>query len=237
MSRRGAETVVDTLRQEGLARCSRPLPDRAGAVRLVTSQLGPGFVRGDRFVTEGFVGAEAELVVVTQAAARALGAGASSLAASTWHVADRATLRLLGEPLAAYSEARHRSTLEVALAGSATFAYLDVLVAAEAFASLETRLRVLHDGRLLVHDALSLSPAHLEEAIGTALYLCPNRSEDERTIQRERVDRAADAAFRAYGVTIGSGTARGAGIVIRSRGPSASLVRAALVDILSAAEA
>ncbi len=215
---------MDVLRQEGLARVSRPLRATAG-VRLVTSQLGPGYVRGDSFAVEGSVGAGATLVVTAQAAGRALGSGAASAASATWHVHEDATLHLLGEPLIAYEGARHRATLDVTLGAGATFAFIDVVAANGDVAGIDTQLRVRCEGRLIVHDALRLGPEHLRGAIGTAVFLrcgAPDAADAARL-------RHAECCATAPGIRLSAGTTRAGGLVVRARGPRAGLVREALV--------
>jgi urease accessory protein UreH len=240
-SQRDGRTLVDVLRQEGLARCSRPLPAAGGAIRLVTSQLGPGFVRGDYFTCEGTLTAGARLIVTPQSATRTLGAGSPSRAHAEWSVEAGAELQLLGEPLVAYDGADHHATTDVVLAHGARFLFLEVIAASGAFLSLRTRLRVRYAGRLVVHDALHVTPRHVAVAIGSAFVIGGGATDPEGSAAdpEARAARIAEVSRRAqaHDVRLGTGTLAGGGYAFRATGAHAARVQTALSEALAAAVA
>jgi urease accessory protein UreH len=235
-SLRDGRTVVDTLRQDGLARCSRPLADAAwpGAARLVVSQLGPGFVRGDRFETYGELGAGAVLTVAAQSAARYFGGGPVSHARASWIVGPGATLVLLGEPAIAYAGASHRSSIDVTLAPGATFAAIDLVAPHEPFARVVTSLRVFRGTALALVDRLHLTPARLgRDTFGTAFSvrsgLTPGRSEALLAAMDAFAARFADAGAR---VRLGVGGPATGAVLVRAKGARSQDVREALTGAL-----
>jgi urease accessory protein UreH len=234
-ARREGRTVVETLRQEGLARCSRPLPapERPGAVRLVVSQLGPGFVRGDAFATDGTLHAGADLIVAAQSATRILGRGAPSEARVRYELASKASLFVAGEPAIAYDGAAHRSSARIDLADGAVLAWLDVVAPYHAFERITSVLRVYAGGRLAVHDALALTPNRLHEAIGSAFYVRAGTSPERGAELLDAAGRASKGALAGRALRIGVGTTGAGGVMLRARGSRARDVRSALFEILT----
>ncbi len=224
---------MDTLRQEGLARCSRPFALPNGGARIVTMQLGPGYVRGDRFECVGSVGSRAELVVTAQSATRALGRGAESLSTTVWDVGAGGTLRLFGEPLVLYAGVQHRASLDIELQSGATLALVDVVAAREPFVRVATRLRVRSGRELIVHDAFVLTPERCPGAVGSAFFLRGDISEAETRSALAAADAAASAAQETYGVRIGIGSPARGGVSVRVLGKAAANVRASLVEIVA----
>jgi urease accessory protein UreH len=196
-------------------------------------QLGPGYVRGDRFACSGSVGALAELDMVTQAATRALGRGDESSATAQWRVGAGGTLRLLGEPLVLYDFARHRTTTDVELELGATLAYVDVIAASRPFASVATRLRIFAGDRLLVHDALHLTPERLRGAVGSAFFVCVAETAHSDERELAAADSAAIGAAVRHGVRIGIGRPACGGVSVRAVGAGAASVHAALLEVLA----
>ena len=189
-------------------------------------------MRGDRFACRGRVGAWAELEVSPQAATRALGRGAESVATARWHVGAGGALHVIGEPFVLYSGALHRAETEIELEPGATFVYLDVVVANADFESVTTRLRVRSAERLLLHDALSLTPERLHGAVGSA-FVVRNVPADTDPASFAAADAAAHAASLRYDVRIGVGRPACGGLSVRARGESAASVQAALRVVLA----
>ncbi len=231
-STRGDRTVVDVLRQDGLARCSRPLsdPSMPGAVRLVISQLGPGFVRGDRFETRGELGPHADLVVAAQSATRILGLGAPSVAHSTWTVAEGARLFIRGEPSIPHDGASHIAETRVELARGASLTWLDALAPHGTFGTIATSLRVFTDTKLVIHDRSTYRPANLRSAIVTGLYVRAGITADATAVLVSLADSCA-AKARA-GTLIGVGSPACGGVMLRATGPSVRDALDSLVTIL-----
>ena len=228
----GARTVIETLRRDGHATSSRPFAEPNGAARLVVSQLGPGYVRGDRFTCDVRVGARADLTLAAQAASRALGSGGVSDLETRLDLARDARLFVAGEPLIAYDGAEHRSRTVATLAPGATFAWLDCIAPYGDFVRVATTLRVTFDGRLAVHDALRLTPALLAESLGSAYYLRAGIDDVRTAALVATADAAANACANGAGVTVGVGTPAAGGVALRARGRSVRAVRAVLYEIL-----
>jgi len=234
--RRGGRTVVETLRQEGLARCSRPLaePGAPQAARLVVSQLGPGFVRGDRFTTDGELGPGGQLTVAAQAAARVLGEGAASEALTTWRLGPGARLFIAGEPTMLYAGATNRSYSTVTLGAGASLAWIDAIAPYGAFERATTQLRVFYGDRLAVHDRLVLTPARLPAALGSAYYLRDGLSPERQAELLAAADAFAARACDAGQLRIGVGNSAAGGIALRAVGDRVRDVREALFEVLVA---
>jgi urease accessory protein UreH len=145
------------VRYEGVMRCSRAF-DRGGAALVVTSQLGPGVVHGDRLEVNGTLDEDARLIVTAQAATRVLGGARSAFSVANWNVGARARLQLIGEPLVASSGGRYEATQHVALARGARVLISD---AASAPADSAIRLRTIIDveGIEALYDAVDVQCA------------------------------------------------------------------------------
>jgi urease accessory protein UreH len=232
--RRGGRTVIRTLRQEGLSRCSRPFTEPGGAARLVLSQLGPGFVRDDRYELDVRLAGGAELRLEAQAAGRALGSGG----VSHWHARfalDRdAGLFYAGEPLIPYDGAAHAAGASVTLAPGAWLAWLDTLAPHGTFEAVASSFRAFYGDRLVIHDVMRLTPERLPEALGSAYYLRSGIDE----AQTEALVAAAGALGAQlaprFGARIGVGSAAAGGVTFRARGPQVRPVRALLATLLAA---
>jgi urease accessory protein UreH len=219
-SARGERTVIDVLRQDGLARCSRPLhdPSQPGAVRLVVAQLGPGFVRGDRFETCGEVGSRADLIVAAQSATRILGRGAPSVARATWRVGEDARLFIRGEPAIAHDGASHIAETRVDLAHGASLTWLDALAPHGAFGTIATSLRVFADATLAIYDRSTYHSGTLRAAVVTGFYVRAGLSAEDTANLVALAD--AHACETREGISIGVGSPACGGVMLRATGPS-----------------
>jgi urease accessory protein UreH len=235
----GERTRIARLRQEGLSRCSRPLPAPGGAAKLVIAQLGPGFVRGDRYELAVTLGDRAGLVLEMQSAARAFGGGSASSSVQRIDVGCDARLVFAGEPLVAYDGAVHRSQTHVRLADGASLAWVDCIAPHGAFTSVTTALRIVIAGRLAVHDVLRLTPGRLDgHAFGSAYYLRAGMSEK----RSEQLVAIADATspnasatttrHATNDVAIGVGSPMSGGVILRASSLRVTDVRRALIDVL-----
>jgi len=227
----GVRTVVDTLRQDGLCRCSRPFAEPNGAARLVTSQLGPGYVRDDRFTLDVAVGAGAELILETQSATRALGRGGVSEARTHIALARDAKLFVASEPLVAYDGAAHRARTDVTLAADASFAWVDCIAPHGAFERVTTTLRVAIGDRIVLHDALRLTPARLRSVIGSAYYVRAAMSAARSAALLAVADGLA-AELAPADIELGIGTPAIGGVTVRARGPDARAIRSLLRHVI-----
>ncbi len=232
-SRRGDRTVVDTVRYEGLMRCSRPFAAADGSARLVVAQLGPGFVRGDRFAVRGELGAGAALHIESQAATRAIGEGDASQLETRWQLGTEASLVSMAEPTVAYTDASHRTRTTVTLARGASLAWLDAVAPNGHFERFETSLRVFFGERLALHDALRLTPERLGAGVVSACFMRAGMS----AARSAELVHAADAlgARLAEGddLALGIGSPAAGGVIVRARGARIREIRAALVNVLT----
>ena len=157
--------MLRRVRYDGVMRCSRAF-DHAGAALVMTSQLGPGVVHGDRLELHGALDDDARLIVTGQAATRILGGGARPASSyARWDVGSRARLELRGEPLVASAGGHYEATQHVALARGARVLISD---AARAPADSEIRLRTIVeiDGIESLYDAVDVQCA-APAALGT----------------------------------------------------------------------
>jgi len=156
--------VIERVRYEGVARCSRTFW-RDGAALVMLSNLGPGIIRGDSIEIVGTVGPGARLIVTEQAATRVLGGVSSSRIDAAWSVAAGATLELCPEPIVAHLGGEATIATTIDCASDAT-----VIVRDLASVSNGTRLRlrtlVRIAGRDAFYDSIELG-AHAPPAIGT----------------------------------------------------------------------
>jgi urease accessory protein UreH len=162
--------VIERVRYEGLARCSRTFR-RGDAALVVLSALGPGLVRGDSIEIAGTVGEGAHLIVTEQSATRVLGGPASSRLESAWTVERRATLELYPEPIIAHfgGAATIRTTIDCA--PDATLIFRDIAsITNEARLDLRTHVRVA--GRDLLYDAIEFGSV-ITTAVGTFAVVGP----------------------------------------------------------------
>ncbi len=170
--------MLRRVRYDGVMRCSRAF-DHGGTALVVTSQLGPGVVRGDRLELRGTLDENARLIVTAQAATRILGGAQLASSYARWDVEPHAQLQLIGEPLVASEGGRYEATQRVALARGARVLISD---AARAPADCEVRLRTIIEieGVESLYDAVDVqctAPA----AFGTLALFGLNGAEVART--------------------------------------------------------
>ncbi len=232
-SRHGERTVVERARYDGLMRCSRPFAEPDGSARLVVAQLGPGFVRGDRFTIAGELGRAATLHIESQAAARALGVGDASHVETRWQLGECATLVSMAEPTVAYVGASHRARATVTLARGASLAWLDAIVPYGRFERFETSLRVFFGETLALHDALRLTPERLGTGVVSACFI---RAGMSATRSAELVTAADSMSARLMAneeVALGIGSPAAGGVIVRARGAHIREIRSALAALLA----
>lgn len=232
--RRGGRTVIPALRQEGLSRCSRPFTEPGGAARLVLSQLGPGFVRDDRYELDARLACDAELRLEAQAAGRALGSGGISRSHARFALERGAGLFYAGEPLIPYDGASHAAAANVTLAPGAWLAWLDTIAPHGNFDVVFSSFRAFYGERLVVHDVMRLTPERLPEALGSAYYLRSGIDEVEAGALVAAAGALAAQLGPRFGARIGVGSAEAGGVTLRARGPRVRAVRAVLATLLAA---
>jgi hypothetical protein len=213
--------VIERVRYEGTARCSRTFED-GGAARIMLSQLGPGVVRGDAFDVRGSVAAGAHLIVTEQAATRVLGGTQPSTYAAHWSVAAGATLELRAEPVIAQAPGEHTIVTEIECEPGAIVMLRDAAsVTNGACVRLRTLVRI--GGRERFCDSIELRDV---SALGTFALI-------GAACAVEPFDAFAAAAVPA--VRVGIGTLRD-GIFARVLAPAIWPVREALDGLRVLAE-
>ncbi len=232
-SRHGERTVIDSARYDGLMRCSRPFAESDGSARLVVSQLGPGFVRGDRFTIGGELGRAATLHLESQSATRALGDGDASHVETRWQLGEGATLVCTAEPTVAYVGASHRTRATVTLAHGASLAWLDAIAPYGRFERFETSLRVLFGDTLALHDALRLTPERLGTGVVSACLIRAGMSATRSAELVAAADAAGSRLAANEDVALGIGSPAAGGVIVRARGARIREIRSALVAMLT----
>ena len=164
--RRGAETVLDRLRQEGClkARFPRPEPEEwRGAATLNSSG---GVAGGDILSTWIEAGVGTQATIASQAAERFYRAlpGAQAAVSTALTVASGAALEWLPQESILFDGCSVRRSLRIDLAEDAWFLGVESLVfgrtaMGEAVHAAEIRdlIEVRRAGKLLLHDAIRLS--------------------------------------------------------------------------------
>jgi urease accessory protein UreH len=169
-------SALTTIRFEGLARASRALPEHDGAVRVLTSTLGPGMLAGDRVTSEFEVGSQTTLTVASQmatpifAGAKVSRGEVPSRIVARSRVAAGGAFYALGEPLLLAPQARHETSTELDVSGDG-FALLAEIVVLGADARLRTRTSARIDGMLALRDASDLEGDGTECALLTVFVV------------------------------------------------------------------
>jgi urease accessory protein UreH len=232
-SRHGERTVVERARYDGLMRCSRPFAESDGSARLVVAQLGPGFVRGDRFAIAGELGRAATLHLESQSATRALGEGDASHVETRWQLGEGATLVCAAEPTVAYVGASHRAKATVTLARGASLAWLDAIAPHGRFERFETCLRVFFGDALTLHDALRLTPERLGAGVVSACFIRAGMSATRSAELVAAADAMGSRLAANEDVAVGIGSPAAGGVIVRARGAHIREIRSALVALLA----
>gem|GEM_PF-2508973 len=232
-SRHGERTVVDSARYDGLMRCSRPFAEPDGSARLVVAQLGPGFVRGDRFTIAGELGRAATLHLESQSATRAIGDGDASHVETRWHVDEGATLVCTAEPTVAYVGASHRARATITLANGASLAWLDAIAPYGRFERFETSLRVYFGDTLALHDALRLTPERLGAGVVSACFIRAGMTPRRSAELVAAADVIGSRLAANEDVALGIGSPGAGGVIVRARGTRIREIRSALVALLA----
>jgi urease accessory protein UreH len=202
------------MRFDGLARSSRALPDSAGAIRVLTSTLGPGLLGGDCVARDVEVGAGATLIVAGQMATPVFAGEASSRSSTYASVAPGGTLYAPGEPLLFAPGAEHETSADVAICGDGFALVADIAVLGSG-ARLRSRTSASIDGRLVVRDACDLRGTRDERALLTAIVVSNDAARRDDLAKRYATAFADHAAIRG-----GIGGTGGA-LVLRARASGA----------------
>lgn len=162
--RRGADTVLDGLRQEGCLKARFPRMEHGAWAGAITLNSSGGVAGGDALDTTVTAGPGTRATVASQAAERfyrALPGTAPAQVSTRLNVAPGAALEWLPQESILFDRCAVRRRLSVDLAGDAWFLGVEQLVfgrtamgEAVRDAWLRDRVELRRDGRLLLHDAI-----------------------------------------------------------------------------------
>ena len=165
-NRRGAETVLAVLRQEGCLKARHPRTEPGGIPETVLLNTSGGITGGDDLATDVQALPGTHFVVTTQAAERYYRASPHSGPAtirSTIQVAEGALLEWLPQETILFDRSRLDRSLTIDLAAGARFLGVESLIfGRQAMGErveniqLTDRIIIRQDGRLILHDATRL---------------------------------------------------------------------------------
>jgi len=199
-----------TIRGEGLMRASRPFADERGAVRVVTSMLGPGLLAGDDVRREVDVAANATLIVTAQMATPISAGDRPSRSVSNVRVEPGAELYVPGEVLLPAPRSEHETTAGIDVCGDG-FALHAEIVALGAEARLRTRTACRIDGRLVARDACDLEGDGFASALLTAIVVSAD------AVRLEAVAAAFEAELAQAPLVRAGVGGTGSSVVMRAR--------------------
>lgn len=163
--RRGAETVLDTLRQEGCLKARFPRIAENSWPGAITLNTAGGVAGGDRLATTITAGPGTAATIASQAAERLYRAlpGATAHITAELHVAKAAALEWLPQETILFDRCALRRHLAIDVAANAWFLGVESLVFGRTAmgeqvhtASIHDRITIRHAGRLVLHDAIRL---------------------------------------------------------------------------------
>lgn len=166
MRRRGADTVLDGLRQVGCLKARFPRPERGAWTSAVILNTSGGIAAGDRLSSDISIGAGARATIAGQAAERcyrALAGAAPAQVRVSISVAPGAAMEWLPQETILFDACALNRRLEIGLAEDAWFLGVEAIVFGRAAMGEQVRhadfrdtIRIRRDGRLLLHDAIRM---------------------------------------------------------------------------------
>lgn len=164
-ARVGPRTVAETLAARSPLRLLAPRNHGPGAW-IFAATLGGGLVDGDHIALDAAVGAEALLLLGTQASTKVYRSRATSQRLSA-RCATGALLVSIPDPVVCFAGATYEQAVAIELDPTASLVLVECLAAGRvargerwAAARCATRLEVRRGGVPLLRDALELDPAH-----------------------------------------------------------------------------
>ena len=164
----GVRTVVTRVRATSPLRLLMPKND-GHAAWVYTSTFGGGLVGGDCIDLDVEVGPGAACFLSTQSSTKVYRSRLGSESRVSARVAAGGFLAMVPDPVVCFRASRFRQLQRVDLAGDAGLVFVDWVTSGRraagerwAFHEYTTGLQVRVDGRLLVHDAVSLRAADID---------------------------------------------------------------------------
>ncbi|MCB8874125.1 urease accessory protein UreD [Acidisoma silvae] len=165
-NRRGTDTVLAVLRQEGCFKARHPRPEPGGIPETVLLNTSGGITGGDDLAAVIEAGPGSHFVTTTQAAERYYRASPASPPAtirSNLTIAEGALLEWLPQETILFDRCKLDRTLTVDMAADARFLGVESLIfGRQAMGetvqdiSLRDRIVIRHGGKLILHDATRL---------------------------------------------------------------------------------
>ncbi len=166
MRLRGADTVLDGLRQMGCLKARFPRPERGAWTNAVSLNTAGGIAAGDRLSSAITIGEGARATIAGQAAERcyrALPGAAPALVRTVIAVAPGGAMEWLPQETILFDRCALDRRLEIELAPDAWFLGVEAVVFGRSAmgeqvgqANFRDTIRIRRDGRLLLHDAVRL---------------------------------------------------------------------------------
>jgi urease accessory protein len=217
--RRGAETVLDGLRQAGCLKARFPRRVTPGWVDVLTLNTSGGVAGGDRLDFAFDIAKGARATIAAQAAERfyrSIPGGAPSRVRTRIEVGAGASAEWLPQETILFDRCAVDRRLEIDLAADAWFLGVEALVFGRSAMGervtqgwLRDVIRIRRDGRLLLHDAIRLEgeiDAALQRtpiakgchAVATLLHVAPDAEASLGAVRSALAGASADCAASAW---------------------------------------
>lgn len=164
----GVHSVITRARAASPLRLLMPKND-GSAAWVYTSTFGGGLVGGDCIDLELDVGPRAACLLSTQSSTKVYRSRSGAESRVSARVASGGFLAIVPDPVVCFRASRFRQLQRVDLAGDASLVFVDWVTSGRlatgerwAFHEYTTCLQVRVDGRLLVHDAVTLRAADID---------------------------------------------------------------------------
>jgi urease accessory protein len=164
----GVRSVVTRARAASPLRLLMPKND-GSAAWVYTSTFGGGLVGGDCIDLDVAVGPRAACFLSTQSSTKVYRSRSGAESRVSARVASGGFLAMVPDPVVCFRASRFRQLQRVDLVGDASLVFVDWVTSGRraagerwAFHEYTTCLQVRVDGRLLVHDAVTLQAADID---------------------------------------------------------------------------
>ena len=155
-------------------------PKNSGSAAWVyAATYGGGLLGGDTIALDARVGAGAAAMISTQASTKVYRAERPAVQRLRAHAEEHSTLVLLPDPVTPFAASSYSQEQHVDLAPDANLVAVDWMTAGRVsfgerwqFDSYATRTWVRRDGRVILHDAMLLSPADGDLAARMGRFNC-----------------------------------------------------------------
>ncbi len=242
--RRGADTVLDDLRQAGCLKARFPRPVTAGWADATTLNTSGGVASGDRLIASFAIGKDARATISAQAAERFYRAppgGLPSFVRTQVDVEAGAAMEWLPQETILFDNCALDRRLEINLAPDASFLGVESLIFGRAAmgeqvtnAWLRDLIHVRRDDRWLLQDAIRMDGALHDilarpaiaagaRAMATLLHVAPDAEAFLTPVRDVLADHGAETGVSAWNGML----------VARMLAPDSALLRQAVAAVLN----